>query len=57
MNASAVDHAVLSEETWRTWVQKNRLRDQATARRVKLLAGIFLILLALASGFYLLSMR
>jgi hypothetical protein len=48
---------VVDEEIWRAWVQKGKLRDQATARRLKLLAEIALVLLALGGAFYFLAVR
>jgi hypothetical protein len=48
---------VVDEEIWRAWVQKGKLREQATARKLKLLAGIALVLLALGGAFYFLAVR
>lgn len=55
MVTSTNDHAVVNEEIWLAWVQNNKLREEATARKLKLLAGIVLILLSLGSAFYFLA--
>lgn len=43
------DNPAIDEELWRAWVEKGKLRDKATARKLKVLAGI---VLALGTGFY-----
>jgi hypothetical protein len=43
---------VLDEKVWRAWLQKSKLREQATARKVKIVGGIALGLLALAGAVY-----
>jgi hypothetical protein len=48
---------VVNEESWRVWVQKGKLREQATARKAKMLGGIVLALLAFGGGFYLLAVK
>jgi hypothetical protein len=57
MDTSTNDQAVVNEEIWLAWVQNNKLREEATARKLKLLAGIVLILLSLGSAFYFLAGR
>lgn len=51
------DAPVVNEEVWRAWVQKGKLREEATARRARVLGGIVLVLLAFGSAFYLLAVR
>ena len=57
MDTSTNDQAVVNEEVWLAWVQKNELSEEATARKLKVLAGIVLVLLALGSAFYFLAVR
>lgn len=57
MDTSTNDQAVVNEEIWLAWVQNNKLREEATARKLKLLAGIVLILLSLGSAFYFIAVR
>jgi len=57
MDTSTNDQAVVNEEIWRAWVQENKLSEEATARKLKLLAGIVLFLLVLGSAFYFLAAR
>ena len=53
MLTSTDDQLVVNEEVWRTWIQTGKLRDQAGARRRKVLAGIAFVLLAIGTVFYL----
>jgi len=46
-----VQEPVVNEETWRAWVKKGRLHEQAAARKFKI-AGIVVAVLALGSTFY-----
>lgn len=50
--APVVQEEVVNEETWRAWVKKGRLQEQAEARKFKIVAGIVVVLLALASAYY-----
>jgi hypothetical protein len=43
---------VVNEEIWRAWVKKGMLREQAEGRKFKLIAGIVLVLLVVASAYY-----
>ena len=55
METLAVDQtAVLDEERWKAWVAKGKLREQATARKFKMIAGLALSLLAAGTAGYLL---
>jgi hypothetical protein len=47
---------VVDEKVWRAWQQRGKLRDQATAQKAKMLAGI-VALAAIGSAFYLLAVR
>jgi hypothetical protein len=49
---AVVPEAVVNEEIWRAWVKKGRLREQAEGRKFKLIAGIVLVLLVVASAYY-----
>ena len=50
--APAAQEAVVNEEIWRAWVKKGRLQEQTEARKFKIVAGIVVVLLALASAYY-----
>jgi hypothetical protein len=53
MDTSTDSRPVLDEEVWQAWIQKRKLREEATARKLKKLVGIVLAIVALAV-FYLL---
>jgi hypothetical protein len=57
METSTDDRPVLDEEIWQAWIQKCKLREEATARKVKKLAGIAFTILAVGAIFYLLVIR
>jgi hypothetical protein len=57
MYTATNEGSVVNEEIWRAWVQKGRLRDQAKARRGRVLGGIALIILALGIAYYFLASR
>lgn len=51
---------VVDEEIWRAldgwravWLQERKVRDEATARKARVLGAIVAVLLALGSAFYL----
>jgi hypothetical protein len=48
---------VLDEEVWRAWLRKGKLREEATARKAKVLGGILLALLAAGGTLYLLVVK
>jgi len=54
MDTSMNDRLLLDEEIWQAWIQKSKLREEATARKLKRLAQIALLLLAVGVVFYLL---
>jgi len=54
MDTSTADRPLLDEEVWRAWIQKRKLGEEATARKLKQLAKIALLLLAVGVVFYLL---
>jgi hypothetical protein len=51
MKTSNQDTALTHEEIWSAWVQKGRLQDKATARKLRV-AGIVLFVLAVAAVLY-----
>jgi hypothetical protein len=51
------DENVISKELWRTWGQRDKLRERATARKRKLISGIVFGLLALASAVFFIVAR
>ena len=51
MHAS-IDQLAVNEQIWRAWVQKGKLLDQVAERKVKLLAGIALVVLSIGGAFY-----
>jgi hypothetical protein len=57
MDTSIDDQAILNDEVWRAWDQKRKLREEKTARKIKIRAGIILALLAVGSAIYLLAIR
>jgi hypothetical protein len=57
MDTSTNDQAVVNEKIWLAWVQENKRSEEATARKLRLLTGIVLVLLALGSAFYVLAVR
>jgi len=57
MSTATEYQPVVDEEIWSAWLQKNKLREERTARRVRVLGGIILALFAFGSAFYLLAVR
>ena len=55
MATATVDEPVVDEQIWRAWVQKGRRREEETVRKMRLVAGVVVILLALGGAFYRLS--
>jgi hypothetical protein len=56
MDTSPVETAIVDEQIWRAWVQKGKQRDDATARKARIVAGTAAAILAVVSGFYFLAM-
>jgi hypothetical protein len=52
MDRSKNDNSVISQDMWRAWAEKDKLREEATARKAKVLAGVALILMAISGGLY-----
>ena len=52
MDTYTKDEAVVSEELWRAWVQKGKVREEATARKLKVVAGFTLGLFASGTAIY-----
>jgi hypothetical protein len=42
----------LDEQVWRSWIERRKLREQATARKMKMASGIVLVVLALGAAVY-----
>ena len=57
MYSSIDDDTVLSEQTWRVWEQRRKLREEKAARKLKIAATIILGLLAGGGTFYLLLVK
>jgi hypothetical protein len=57
MYTSESNESVVNEEIWRAWLQKGRLRDQARARRSKVLGGVTLAILGVGMAFYFFAVR
>jgi hypothetical protein len=56
-NLSVVNESVVNEEIWNAWLAKGRLRDQAGARRLRVLAGVMLAILSVGMAVYFLVIR
>ena len=54
METPTGDRPALDENVWQEWVQKTKLREQATARKLMTLARMGLALLALGTALYVL---
>ncbi len=46
MAAATEQVAVLDEDVWRAWLQKRKLREEATFRKARMAGGILLVLVA-----------
>jgi len=57
MYPSKNNESVVSEQIWNAWVEKGKLRDQAGARRGKLLGGVTLAILSVGMAIYFLAVR
>jgi hypothetical protein len=57
MYTSESNESVVNEEIWRAWLQKGKLRDQARARRSKVLGGVTLAILGVGMAFYFFAVR
>lgn len=50
---SSPEDTVISEELWRTWSERDKRRERATARRWRrVVAGIVMSLVAIGSAVY-----
>jgi len=47
-----VNEPMVNEDVWRAWIQKGQLQERASARKLKLMGGLFLVLLAGAAVFF-----
>jgi hypothetical protein len=43
---------VISAERWRAWEAKGKRHDQAVARKIRLLAVVLIVMLALVGAFH-----
>jgi hypothetical protein len=57
METVRLETAVLDEQIWRAWAQKGKRREQATARRARLLAGAVAAIVAVAGAIYFFATR
>ena len=57
MNTYQEDQTAATEERWRAWVQKGKLRDAAAARKLRAVAGVVIALFAAATAAYLIVVR
>ena len=57
MYASKNDQLAVDEEIWRAWIYKGKLRDQAAARRVRILVNVALAIVAIGIALYFLAAR
>jgi hypothetical protein len=57
MTPTTAEQALVNEERWQKWVAKGKAHDKATARKFKRVAGVVLILAALAIVYYLFWMK
>ena len=64
MSKATENQPVVDEKIWHAldgwraeWLQERKLRDEATARKAKVLGAIVAVLLALGSAFYLFGVR
>jgi hypothetical protein len=57
IDTSMDDRPFFDEGIWQAWVQKGKLREEETARRLKKLARIFLPLFVVGAVFCLLVVR
>ncbi len=46
---------VLNEDIWKAWIAKSKLREQRTAHRMRVFAGLALSIFAIVAALY--SMR
>ena len=52
MDSSTTALPVIDEEVWQAWVRKGKLAEKATNRKLRIVAGVALVLLAISSAFY-----
>ncbi len=52
VNKPVVNEPMVNEDVWRAWIQKGQLQERASARKLKLMGGLGLVLLAGAAIFF-----
>jgi hypothetical protein len=52
MNTITEDAKIISDESWRTWEAKGKLRGAAFARKLKTIAGVAIAILVLVGALY-----
>jgi hypothetical protein len=57
MATPSIEAPALDEKIWRAWVEKRKVRERATARKMKIMGGVALGIFALGSAIYLLAVR
>jgi hypothetical protein len=48
----ALMETLAEQKVWDAWVLKGKLQDKAAARKYRIVAGFFLVLLAIAVAYY-----
>jgi len=57
MIAQVQETPVVNEQIWRAWVQKGKLQERASMRKLKLCGGFVLGFLAVGTAFYVVAGR
>jgi hypothetical protein len=57
MTPATAEPPVVKDAVWQAWIEKGIRHDRATARKIKVLAGIFLPLAVLGIALYLSSVK
>ena len=57
MDTYTNDETAISEELWRTWVRKGKMREEARNRKLKVVAGIALGLFASGTAIYVILVK
>ena len=57
MTPATAELPVVKDAVWQAWIEKGERNDRATARKFKVVAGIFLPLAVLGIAYYLSSVK
>ena len=52
MEGALRETGIAEQKVWDAWVLKGKLQDKAAARKYRIVAGFFLVLLAIAVAYY-----